>query len=127
MARMRDGTLERIYREWSIWDEHQPAFFAPVLAGGRQPAMSSGSAQTAAAPRRSMLSLTLSYLPALLRASLITILLSCLAMGLAVFAGVFIASGRVYGNVLVRSLLTIYVEVVSRDLTSTLPYTRPLA
>jgi polar amino acid transport system substrate-binding protein len=111
-ARLRDGTLERIYREWSIWDEHQPAFFATVIGGGAQPPVSSGSALTPAAPRRSMLSLTLSYLPALLQASLITIMLSCLAMALAVFVGVFIASGRVYGNVFVRSLLTIYVEVV---------------
>src|SRR5581483_11836800 len=26
-ARMRDGTLEKIYRKWEIWDEYQPAFF----------------------------------------------------------------------------------------------------
>lgn len=110
-ARMRDGTLERIYRQWSIWDEHQPAFFAAVLASGGQLATNT-LPQTAAPPRRSILAVTLSYLPALLGASLITIALSCLAMALAVFVGVFIASGRVYGNVLVRSLLTIYVEVV---------------
>src|SRR5262249_21743988 len=24
-ARMRDGTLERIYRKWNIWDGYQPA------------------------------------------------------------------------------------------------------
>src|SRR5687768_5441437 len=24
-ARMKDGTLETIYRKWGIWDEHQPA------------------------------------------------------------------------------------------------------
>ncbi len=110
-ARMRDGTLERIYRQWAIWDEHQPAFFASVLASGER-----GAAGGIAAPppptRRNMLAVTLSYFPALLRASLITIVLSCMAMALAVSVGVFIASGRVYGNVLVRSLLTIYVEVV---------------
>jgi polar amino acid transport system substrate-binding protein len=111
-ARMRDGTLERIYRQWSIWDEHQPAFFAAVMGSGVQPAVNAPSQVAATPPRRSMLSLTLSYLPALLQASVITIVLSCLAMALAVSVGVFIASGRVYGNVLVRSLLTIYVEVV---------------
>ena len=40
----------------------------------------------------------LSYLPSLLKASLVTITLSCLAMALAVVLGVAIASGRVYGN-----------------------------
>ncbi len=35
-ARMRDGTLERIYRKWGIWDSYQPAFFAEVLAS-REP------------------------------------------------------------------------------------------
>ena len=33
-ARMRDGTLERIYRKWEIWDEHQAGFFARVESGG---------------------------------------------------------------------------------------------
>ena len=37
---------------------------------------------------------------------LITIVLSCLAMALAVFVGVLVASGRVYGNALVRAMLT---------------------
>ena len=32
-ARMRDGTLERIYRKWDIWDSYQPAFFARVSVG----------------------------------------------------------------------------------------------
>src|SRR5437899_3276822 len=31
-ARMRDGTLERIDRNWGIWDGYQPAFFASVLS-----------------------------------------------------------------------------------------------
>jgi len=34
-ARMRDGTLERIYRKWGIWDDYQPAFFASVGAAPR--------------------------------------------------------------------------------------------
>src|SRR5258706_4746191 len=35
-ARMKDGTLEKIYREWSIWDEHQPVFFTATLPSGDQ-------------------------------------------------------------------------------------------
>jgi polar amino acid transport system substrate-binding protein len=106
-ARMRDGTLERIYRKWGIWDSYQPAFFASVLnadAAAKKPSEGGGPVKN--------LDVVLRYIPALLRASLITIVLSCAAMALAVFAGVFIASGRVYGSAPVRALLTIYVEVV---------------
>jgi polar amino acid transport system substrate-binding protein len=106
-AQMRDGTLERIYRKWGIWDSYQPAFFASVLnadAAAKKASEGGGPVKN--------LDVVLRYIPALLRASLITIVLSCAAMALAVFAGVFIASGRVYGSAPVRALLTIYVEVV---------------
>jgi polar amino acid transport system substrate-binding protein len=52
------------------------------------------------------------YLPALLRAAAVTIVLSCLAMFLAVSLGIGIAAGRVYGHPIVRVALTTYVEVV---------------
>jgi polar amino acid transport system substrate-binding protein len=52
------------------------------------------------------------YLPSLLNASIVTIVLSCLSMGLAVGLGVLIASGRVYGNRPVRAALTAYVELI---------------
>jgi polar amino acid transport system substrate-binding protein len=52
------------------------------------------------------------YLPQLLRAAAITIVLSCLSMALAVSVGVIIASGRVYGGPLLQAILTTYVEVV---------------
>ena len=42
----------------------------------------------------------------------ITMVLSCLSMGLAVVLGVSIASGRVYGGRLTRTLLTGYVEIM---------------
>lgn len=119
-ARMRDGTLERIYRKWDIWDEYQPAFFA--AAGGAPPIVAADTAPNAAriGPWASLRAGSaplggaqlLLYLPTLLRASLVTIVLSCLAMALAIVAGVMIASGRVYGNVAVRAVLTVYVEVV---------------
>jgi polar amino acid transport system substrate-binding protein len=104
-ARMGDGTLERIYRKWGIWDDYQPKFFAGVGAAPRareEPA-------TASVDRTKIV---LAYIPALLRASVITIVLSCLAMALAIALGMMIASGRVYGNALVRAVLTMYVEVV---------------
>ena len=52
------------------------------------------------------------YLPSLARAAAVTLLLSLLAMCLAVSAGVVIAAGRVYGPAIVRGALAAYVEVV---------------
>jgi polar amino acid transport system substrate-binding protein len=52
------------------------------------------------------------YFPSLLRASVVTIVLSCLAMALAIVVGVVIATGRVYGAGIVRAALTGYVELV---------------
>ena len=107
-ARMRDGTLERIYKKWGIWDASQPAFFASVSGSTAAPPVGPEPPKVRVTSGEALLR----YLPALLRASLITIVLSCLAMALAVSLGVVIASGRVYGNGVVRLLLTVYVEVV---------------
>jgi polar amino acid transport system substrate-binding protein len=105
---MRDGTLERIFRKWQVWNEDQPRFFARVLAG--DPTLATPAAGTA--PSGSPSSVITRFVPSLLRAAVITLVLSCAAMLLAVALGVAIATGRVYGRGLVRSLLTIYVEVM---------------
>jgi polar amino acid transport system substrate-binding protein len=52
------------------------------------------------------------YFPSLLRASVVTIVLSCLSMGLAVVLGVLIATGRVYGPRPMRAVLLGYVELI---------------
>jgi polar amino acid transport system substrate-binding protein len=108
---MRDGTLEGIFRRWRVWNDDQPALFARVLAGapiepvtGTRLLTSTGSNSAWDATRR--------YLPSLVRAAGITILLSCLAMALAVLLGCIIASGRVYGGRLIRAPLTGYVELI---------------
>ncbi len=105
-ARMRDGTLERIYRKWEIWDEFQQPFFDEVLAAEVKP-----QSKPVDAPRIDHGAAVIRYLPALLRAAALTIVLSCLAMALAVGAGVLVATGRVYGHPLLRAVLTLYVEV----------------
>ncbi len=103
---MRDGRLEAIFRRWDMWNPDQPRLYARVLAG----ASSEEIAPAAAAP--SAWDATRRYLPALLRAALITLILSCASMLLAVAAGVLIASGRVYGARPLQVLLTGYVEVI---------------
>jgi polar amino acid transport system substrate-binding protein len=52
------------------------------------------------------------YLPSMLKASGVTIALSLLSMVLAVVMGMAIASGRVYGSSLVRTVLIGYVELM---------------
>jgi polar amino acid transport system substrate-binding protein len=110
-AAMRDGTLERIFRKWNVWNDDQPRLYARVLAGEQVPSVtgldSSGSTATLSA-----LDATRRYLPSLLRASVMTLVLSFLSMALAVGLGVLIATGRVYGGRVVRLLLTGYVELM---------------
>jgi polar amino acid transport system substrate-binding protein len=108
---MRDGTLEQIFRKWQVWNDEQPPLYKAVLAGETIPAVT-GIETGESAATMSWWRATLRYLPALLKASIVTILLSCLSMILAVTLGILIASGRVYGRRGVRMLLTGYVELV---------------
>lgn len=103
---MRDGTLEDIFRRWQIWNGDQPALFARVLAG------EAGGGESGLQARPSMAEALPRYLPSLLWAALVTLVLSCAAMALAVILGVGIATGRVYGGRLLRGVLTVYVEVM---------------
>ena len=101
--RMRDGSLEKTFRAWGVWNDVQARHFREVLSA----APARGGA--AAAPAAKGLA---TYLPALLRAALITLVLSCLSMALAVAVGIAVAAGRVYGPPVVRGILTLYVEVM---------------
>jgi polar amino acid transport system substrate-binding protein len=111
LGAMKDGTLERIFRKWHVWNADQPALYARLLA--REPVAPvvglDASATVSALTRWEAAKL---YIPSLLRASVVTIVLSCLAMGLAIVAGVLIATGRVYGTRPLRALLTGYVELM---------------
>jgi len=117
-AAMRDGTLEQIFRRWHVWNDDLVRLFAAVTGTPPSgttpappmpavsvpvPASEAGPPPLAEATRR--------YLPALVRAAGITIVLSCLAMALAVLVGMLVASGRVYGAPWLRSLLTAAVEI----------------
>jgi polar amino acid transport system substrate-binding protein len=107
LAAMRDGRLEAIFRRWEMWNEDQPRLYARMLSG--TPA---AETPVATAAPSGVWEATQRYLPALLRAAVITIVLSTLSMMLAVVVGVAIASGRVYGSRPVQALLTAWVEVI---------------
>lgn len=103
LARMKDGSLEAIYRKWNIWDSTQAKHFERTLAG--TPA--DVALGTKPADRK-----VREYIPAIIRAGGVTLALSCLAMLLAVTVGIAIAAGRVYGGTTLRYALTAYVEVI---------------
>ena len=107
---MRDGTLERIFRKWNVWNGDQPRLYQKLLAGEPVPPVVGVDAASVATMSR--WDAARSYVPSLLQASLVTLVLSCLAMGLAVAFGVVIATGRVYGNRLMRIAFTGYVELM---------------
>ena len=106
---MRDGTLESIFRKWRVWNDDQPRLYARLLAAQPVAAVTGFEASPMALTAWQAM---LGYLPSLLRASLVTIVLSCLAMILAIVLGISIATGRVYGSRPMRSLLTGYVELM---------------
>jgi polar amino acid transport system substrate-binding protein len=107
---MRDGTLERIFRKWEVWNDDQPRLYARLLAGN--PVEPYSGFDSAATPTESSVAAAMRYFPSLLRASVVTIVLSCVSMGLAVVLGVLIATGRVYGNRMARACLVGYVELI---------------
>jgi polar amino acid transport system substrate-binding protein len=111
LGAMKDGTLERIFRKWSVWNDDQPALYAKLLAGAPVPAVV-GLDQSASVATISKWDAAKRYLPSLLQASVVTIVLSCLSMALAVAIGVLIATGRVYGGRVMRIVLTSYVELM---------------
>ncbi len=104
---MRDGTLRKIFEKWNVWDEEQAAFQEQTLRPH-----SDALAFPSSPSKKSSLALVLSYFPSLFRAALVTIVLSCVSMALAVALGIGIASGRIYGGGLARAVLTGYVELV---------------
>ncbi|MGQ0736456.1 MAG: ABC transporter permease subunit [Acidobacteriota bacterium] len=103
---MADGRLEAIFRKWDVWTEDQPALYAAVLTGE----WAGGLSRSASVP--SLMDATWRYLPSLVRAAALTLILSCLSMALAVALGIGVAVGRVYGDRVTRGVLTMYVEVM---------------
>jgi polar amino acid transport system substrate-binding protein len=109
-AAMADGRLEAILRRWKVWNEDQPKLFAQVLAGEPIPPVIGYEIEgIATLPRWEA---TRRYLPSLLRAALVTIVLSCGAMVFAVAIGMAVATGRLYGDKVTRAALTGYVELM---------------
>jgi His/Glu/Gln/Arg/opine family amino acid ABC transporter permease subunit len=111
---MKDGSLERIFRTWNVWNDDQPRLYAKLIAGETVPPVldDRGADAASGTARLSGWEAAKLYFPSLLRASGITLVLSCLSMALAVVLGVIIATGRVYGARPLRIALVGYVELM---------------
>jgi polar amino acid transport system substrate-binding protein len=107
---MEDGRLEEIFRRWHVWNDDQPRLYAEVLSVDPGSPQSRGGG--AALSATSSLGVVRRYLPALLRAAVVTLVLSIASMALAIALGASIATGRVYGGPVLRLALTGYVEVI---------------
>jgi polar amino acid transport system substrate-binding protein len=95
-----DGTFERIYRKYEVWDSRQEQLkdYQPEQVTQRKAI--------------STLREWPKYLPLLLRGALVTVWISVLAMMLAVVAGVVIVLARLYGVAPLRWAARAYVEVM---------------
>lgn len=99
-ALIRDGTLQRIYSRYGLWNTQQE-----TLATWQAPA------DLGPAKRRTAWTEWRTYLPLLLRASVTTLWVTCGGMLLAVVWGLGLALLRLYGIVPLRWLAVAYIEV----------------
>jgi len=116
------GEIEKLYRAYGIWDDAQLELITIARAGKfyGYPSASRERAQDVAsgeAPRsvtvggkKRGLDVVLAYGPILLRSAGLTVILSCLSFPLAIVCGLFVALGRLYGPVWMKTPLTAYVE-----------------
>jgi polar amino acid transport system substrate-binding protein len=89
------GELRAILERWNLWDARQEA-----LAGRDAPLVPGGVRH-----------LTLAHAPLFVRAAGFTVLVSTLAMGVAVALGLVLSVARRYGSGPVRAVAATYVEV----------------
>jgi polar amino acid transport system substrate-binding protein len=92
LARMRDGTIRQILTRWGVWDARQARFEAALLDGAPGDAPPSGPI---VAVDRGWAATLARYVPALVEAAAVTVLISCGSMALAVMLGALIAAGRI--------------------------------
>jgi polar amino acid transport system substrate-binding protein len=96
-AMMEDGELRAILERWKLWDARQEALATtgPALPDAGYPG-----------------GMTLAYLPLFLRGAAFTVVISALAMGIAIAGGLALSLGRRYGSRVVGRGAAVYVEVL---------------
>jgi polar amino acid transport system substrate-binding protein len=119
---IRSGELERIYKKWGIWDPLQEglirfsddAKFFGYPSGEVVRATDAEQAPAAEEPteRARGWEIVTRYLPTLLGAAAMTVVLSFVSFPLAILMGIGIAVGRMYGPGWLRGPLTAWVELL---------------
>ena len=96
-----DGTLERLYRKYGIWNADQTKL--AELATNWPPPAAALQSRWANLPHYTLM---------LLRAAWTTVQLSLLSMPLAILLGLIVAVGRLYGPGWIRLPFELYVELI---------------
>lgn len=96
-ALLREGSLRRIYDKYGLWNADQEGLAALAENWSPQPGLGAGLPE---------------YAWLLVKSAGVTVVLACLAMPLAMLAGLLVAVGRLYGPRWLDWLLTAYVELL---------------
>ncbi|HZU34341.1 MAG TPA: ABC transporter substrate-binding protein/permease [Gemmataceae bacterium] len=100
-ALLKNGQLQAIYERYGLWNRTQEDLQRTVNEAPEQ-LVSGGEEEPSFAAKLTLL----------LQAAGLTVVLSLLAMPLAIATGLTIALGRLYGPMPLRPLLTAYVEIL---------------
>src|SRR5207244_9403974 len=84
----KESAIGQIYKKWNLWNADQDRLVE--IANGPWPPTSSEEAPSRSARLRY-------FVPELVGAAGVTVVLSCLSMPLAMVAGLLVALGRLYG------------------------------
>jgi polar amino acid transport system substrate-binding protein len=104
---MKSGELRRIYKKWGIWNSAQEELMPSNLFEEDDKEETTAATQ---APQGAVDYHLASYLPALLWATGVTVLLAVCSFALAVVVGLPIALARMYGPKWLRALAIAHIE-----------------
>ncbi|MBL9038935.1 MAG: ABC transporter permease subunit, partial [Archangium sp.] len=113
-ALSRDGTLERIYRTWGVWNAETARLFGvDVGSTSHSPEFERWRSAVGVLPPfvERLRDRYPSFIPVLAQGAGLTLLVSMCAMALAMVLGLLIASARRFGPWPLRALATAYVEL----------------
>jgi polar amino acid transport system substrate-binding protein len=89
------GEIKKIYQKWNMWDKNQEKL--KIVKNSKS---------------KSSVSLIIKYIPLLLQGALMTLLLSFIAMALAVLLGFGLCLGKLYGKPFVKIFCFGFIEII---------------
>ncbi|NUP10779.1 MAG: ABC transporter permease subunit [Polyangiaceae bacterium] len=109
------GELETLYRKYGLWNDQQKALDGLLGVKSRSAPDAPHAEEPPpirAAPRKRGLAILTEYGGVLLQSAGMTVLLSVLSFPLAIFLGLLVALGRMYGPRWLKPILAAYVELL---------------